>query len=181
MEKADIEKYLVELNEELSKEGIVGEMNIYAGAAMCLVFSNRRSTHDIDAVFTPKQIIYGAARKISERHGLPEDWLNDAVKGFVSEKGDFSLYMDLPNLRIYTTSPEYTLAMKCMSMRIGESSDVDDIKVLLNHLKIRSVDEVVRVAESYYPPEMIPQKTFYALQEILEEAPFSGPSLSPHN
>ena len=154
-------------------------MNIYAGAAMCLVFSNRRTTHDVDAVFSPKQIIYGAAQRIAEQHDLPEDWLNDAVKGFISEKGDFSLYMDLPNLRIYTTSPEYTLAMKCMSMRINESSDIDDIKVLLNHLKVRSVDDVIRITESYYPPEMIPQKTFYALQEIFEDFGFEDTKLRP--
>jgi len=64
-------------------------------------------------------------------------------------------------------------------MRIGESSDVDDIKVLLDHCDLRSVEEVVRIVEFYYPSHIIPQKTFYALQELFDEN--SVVSFSPEN
>ena len=60
-----------------------GQIFIVGGAAMALAYSTRRVTKDIDAVFEPKSAIYDAATTVAEELGLPEDWLNDAVKGFV--------------------------------------------------------------------------------------------------
>ncbi len=59
---------------------------------------------------------------------------------------------------------------------------MDDIKVLLDHCDLRSVEEVeevVRIVEFYYPSHIIPQKTFYALQELFDEN--SVVSFSPEN
>lgn len=92
------------------------------------------------------------------------------MKGFLSPKGSFRDYREMSNLRIMTAEPEYLLAMKCMSMRIGdESHDMDDIRFLLNHLGIKRYDRAISVVARYYPVERIPQKTIYALKEIVAE------------
>jgi hypothetical protein len=55
-------------------------------------------------------------------------------------------------------------------MRIGmESSDIDDIKTLLKYLKIKKAEAVFCLLEKYYPQNKIPQKTFYAIDEILKK------------
>lgn len=59
---------------------------------MTFAYDTRRSTRDLDAVFEPKQTVYAAARRVADNHGLPEDWLNDAVKGFLHGE-DPTLYL----------------------------------------------------------------------------------------
>ncbi len=66
--------------------------------------------------------------------------------------------------------PEYLLAMKSISMRIGvESSDVDDIRYLINHLELKKLDDIFDIVKRYYPRNQIPLKTYYALEEIFQE------------
>lgn len=43
MNKKEIKQYLNELNSELEKSGVKGEICIVGGAAMCLAFNARRS------------------------------------------------------------------------------------------------------------------------------------------
>jgi len=81
--RAKIISALEALGEELANNGVRGQLFIVGGAAMALAYSTRRVTRDIDAVFEPKSAIYAAATKVAEERGLPEDWLNDAAKGFM--------------------------------------------------------------------------------------------------
>jgi len=53
--KKDILKYLDEINNKLIERGKFGEIVICGGAAMTLVYEARNSTHDIDAIFKPKE------------------------------------------------------------------------------------------------------------------------------
>jgi hypothetical protein len=63
---------------------------------------------------------------------------------------------------------EYLLAMKCLAMRIGaEFHDEDDIRYLLRHLNILAYEKAIAVITKYYPLERFPQKTLYALAELL--------------
>jgi hypothetical protein len=64
--------------------------------------------------------------------------------------------------------PKYLLAMKCLAMRIGaEFHDLDDVRFLLRLLDIRSYDQAVAAITKYYPLSRFPQKTLYALEELL--------------
>ena len=101
--------------------------------------------------------------------GLPDDWLNDAVKGYLSDKEDFHPYLERSNLRVLTASPEYLLAMKCLAMRLGAGfHDEEDVRFLLRYLNLTDHRKALEVVTRYYPRERLPQKTLYALEEILE-------------
>ena len=94
---------------------------------MALAYSTRRVTKDIDAVFEPKALIYQAAVRVAENLGLPEDWLNDAVKGFLPGPDDGARPLpEILGIEVSTASPRYLLAMKLMAMRFGE--DDEDIQ-----------------------------------------------------
>ncbi len=168
-----IDALFEKLNQELAQTGVRGEVYVVGGAVMCLVFKVRTATRDVDALFHPAAEIRKAAEIAAIHSGfdVPPDWLNDAVKGFLSPRGRFRDYREMSNLRVMTAEPEYLLAMKCMSMRIGEEShDLDDTCFLLDHLGIGSYDEALFVVAKYYPVELLPQKTFYALEEIIADS-----------
>lgn len=135
---------------------------------MCLAYAVRPSTADVDGWFRPADKVRAAAARVALRAHVAPDWLNDAVKGFMSAQGDFAPFLELDHLRIMVAQPEYLLAMKALAMRIGaEFHDEEDVRYLLRHLEVRSYDEAVAILTRYYPLERFPRKTLYALEELL--------------
>ncbi len=168
MDRDEIHHLFGRLNEELARAEVSGEVYLVGGAVMCLVHEARQSTQDIDALFRPAEVVREAAQRIADWESCPRDWLNDAVKGFLSERGDYQPYLELSNLSVMTASPEYLLAMKCLSMRLGaEFHDEADIRYLLRYLNITAPKAALDTVARYYPLDRIPQKTLYALEEIL--------------
>jgi hypothetical protein len=101
--------------------------------------------------------------------------MNDAVKGFVSARKDVRLYMEFlrnaenPGLRVFTPTPEYVLAMKCMAMRTGGQdtpSDISDSLNLIGVTGIRSIQEILTLVEKYFPAKLVTPRTFFGIQEI---------------
>ncbi|MBI2027673.1 MAG: hypothetical protein HYS98_07740 [Deltaproteobacteria bacterium] len=168
LSKKRILELFEELNEKLKKQKIIGELYLVGGAVMCLAFSARESTKDLDAFFEPKEKIRKIAEEMSEDLDLPKNWLNDAVKGYLGAQSKFDLFLEKDHLKIFIAHPEYLLAMKCLSFRLGpEFHDENDIRYLLRYLNIETYDQATKIIEKYYPLEKFPQKTLYALEEIL--------------
>jgi hypothetical protein len=166
--RGEIKQLLNLLNDELRRDGISARINLVGGAVMCLVFDARRSTKDLDAFFEPTERVREAAARVAAKRGIDADWLNDGVKAFVSAQGEYSDYLELSNLQVFTARPETMFAMKCLALRLGaEFQDEDDIKYLLRTLDIRSYDQAVEVITIYYPLDRFPKKTLYFLEEIL--------------
>ena len=165
----DIERLFGELNKELASEDAHGNVYLVGVSVMCLVHAARQSTQDVDAYFEPADVLRSAAARVATRQDLPASWLNDAVKAFLSDRGDFSRYLELSHLTVYTAEPEYLLAMKCLSARIGEEfHDVDDIQFLLRYLNLEDPAAAKAILEKYYPLERFPQKTLYLLDGLLD-------------
>jgi len=168
LRKADIERLLRLLDAELAKEGVIGELQLVGGAVMCLVLDARPATRDVDALFKPTHVVRRAAARVAARAGVPETWLNDSVKGFLSPRGDFAPYLELAHLRVFTAEPRYLLAMKCAAMRLGEEfHDLDDVRYLLRHLDITSVEQALAVVTRYFDESQLVPKTRLALEELL--------------
>jgi len=164
MEKQEIIDYLHIVNEELRKLNYKGEICLYGGAVMCLVFNARPSTKDVDAIFEPAQTIKEIARKVAEEKGLPDDWLNDGVKGFVVEHPR-QVFLELSNLTVFTADPEYLLAMKCLASRI-DTIDNNDVRFLIRKLNLVTSGQVFSILQKYYPKNQIRPATQYFIEEI---------------
>ena len=169
MNREQILENLILLNNELAAVNVKGTIALVGGAVMCLVFKTRESTHDIDAIFEPKSIIYECAEKVARQKSLPTGWLNDSVKGFISPEASFRTHFEFSNLDILVATPEYMLAMKCLSSRADSESELDDIKNLLLILGIKSYEEVEAIMLKYYPISRFQTKTKYVIQEVLDE------------
>lgn len=51
----------------------------------------------------------------------------------------------------------------------GIPHDEDDIRYLLRHLNLDSYEAALEVIARFYPLERFPQKTLYALEQMLDE------------
>ncbi len=164
-------RFLFELlDAELEEADVVGEVYLVGGAVMCLAFNARDSTEDVDAFFRPAGLIRKAAARIATTAGVDPRWLNDAVKGYLSPRGDYEPFLDLPHLRVFVAHPRYLLAMKCASMRIGrEFHDLDDVRYLLRYLNVESADEALGIVCSYFDERQLQPKTRLVLEELLEQ------------
>jgi hypothetical protein len=170
---------LEQLSEALGQRGATGELCLFGGTVMVLAFAARVSTCEVDAIFRPVQLVRALAAEIAEQQGLPVDWLNDGVKGFVSARHQTTSgnLPQFPHLRLTMPVPEYLLAMKCMAARLGgttgEQSDVPDILFLIRHLKLASPQAVLDLVADYYPANRIPVKTQYLIEGLFEEGSIS--------
>lgn len=167
MNREEILDALRRLATFLHERGIHGDLYLVGGAAMAVAYNARRSTRDVAAIFEPKMEIYQAARQVADEMGLPEGWLNDAVKGFVGmEKPDPQPLpvLDEPGLRVMAASPRHLLAMKLLAAR---REDEEDIRYLLDMLNIRRPAEAFRILLETYPEARIPPRARFLVEEIL--------------
>jgi hypothetical protein len=178
-DRKTLEKALVELGRRAFAAGRTVEIAIYGGSALLLTLNRQVNTGDVDAVFEGnKDFLKKLAAEIAEEFGWDENWLNDGVKGWLSNrdadpdvKALFNSYPseDQPGLRVYTAKPEYLFAMKCRAMRVGgieTNSDIDDIKLLARAIGIRSSQDALTLVEKFYPQNMLQPKTRLGLEEI---------------
>lgn len=156
------------LAEELHEEGVEGRIFVVGGAAMALAFDARRSTRDVDAIFQPESEVYRAARQVAGRLGLPDDWLNDAVKGYVPGVDPSAIpIFEKPGLAVAAAPARFMLAMKLRAARV--ELDATDIEFLANLLGLRRADEVLQVAIDRYGEENLPPRAGYLVSELFEK------------
>src|SRR5438874_8556499 len=113
MDRNEIERCLGQVGRYLDEQHLTGEILIVGGAYMTLVLRQREATKDIDAYFASNaSAIRAAAARVAREEGLPADWLNDAVKGFVYTQPETSLWLEFPGLLVYAPTAAYIFAMK---------------------------------------------------------------------
>lgn len=168
LSKAEILKLFGLLNTELVAKDAAAELYLVGGAVMCLALGARDATRDVDALFKPTAVVRAAAARVAIVAGVPNSWLNDAVKAWLSPRGEVDRYLELSNLSVFVAQPNYLLAMKCVAMRLGEEfRDLDDVRYLLRHLNISSAKEALTIVARYFDDSEIPLKTRLAIEEVL--------------
>jgi hypothetical protein len=106
--REDIRALLDDLSAELAARGARAELFLVRGAALAVAYDATRATRDLDAVFVPTGIVWQAAAAVAEHRGLTEDWLNDAVKGFLpGPDPDAQRFYSSDSLIVDVASPRY--------------------------------------------------------------------------
>ncbi|MPY86465.1 MAG: hypothetical protein GEU99_00910 [Luteitalea sp.] len=166
--KTDIRRLFELLDGELATYDVEGELYLVGGAVMCVALDAREATRDVEAVFKPTRVIREAAARVARKAGVPDTWLNDAVKGYLGPHGDFDRFLELAHLKVFVAQPRYLLAMKCAAMRLGEEfHDVDDVRYLLRYLNVSSTEEALAIVTQYFDEAQLLPKTRLILEELL--------------
>lgn len=178
LDRAAILELFEELSRRLSLRGATADLFVVGGGAIALAYDARRATRDLDAMFAPTDIVRSVVADIAEDRGLAEDWLNDAVKGFLpGEDPDARIFFESDSLRVDVASPRYLLAMKLMSARPG--ADIDDIRTLYRICGFTTVEEGLDVVTRAFPNSRMLPKTEYLLGEIVEDMKTRAASEEP--
>jgi hypothetical protein len=143
---------LTELGRRLSAQGVAGRLYVVGGAAMALEFDTRRTTRDIDAVLHPPTTVAEVAASMATDLGLPSGWLSAAAQAFIPLPDEDAVSFDVEGLQIAVSSAANLLAMK---MAAGRPQDMTDLVVLFRHLKIRSPERAVDMAERMYGDDAV--------------------------
>jgi hypothetical protein len=164
--REDIRALLDDLSAELAARGARAELFLVGGAALAVAYDAMRATRDLDAVFIPTDTVRQAAAAVAQHRGLTEDWLNDAVKGFLPGPDPDARFYSSDSLIVDVASPRYLLAMKLFAARA--EIDADDIILLYRQLGFTTVDEGLDLVEQAYPGRPIPAKVKFLLTEIVD-------------
>jgi hypothetical protein len=168
LSRNEILRLISVLDQELAEQQLKVDLLMVGGAVMTVVFQAREQTKDIDAVFEPAAPVRAAVRRIAEREGVSEDWLNDAVSGFLSPQGQYDPFFEGQSLRVYVARADYLLAMKILAMRLeGIYQDANDIRFLCRYLGITTADQAMDVVERYYPVSRLQPRHRFGLEELL--------------
>ena len=169
LDRARIQDLFRRLGERLQRRGVVGDIYVIGGAAMALAYDARRATRDIDAVLLPHGIVVQEAHALAAELGLPQWWLNEQASVYVAPGGgpDAPRSFDHPGLRVSTASPEHLLAMKAMAAR---RRDTEDLRFLVDHLGLTTVEQVFAVCLRVFPDQALPDRAGLVLADLFEQA-----------
>ncbi len=152
----------------LDQAHIQARIYIVGGAALALADGYRDSTRDVDAIYSPSNEIENYAAQVARDRGLPENWLNNKVKGFVpffrDDPGQRPIFT-IGSVTITAASHEVLLAMK-----IGASRgriDREDIRFLIRATGIKSKEEAIALYEEYFPEDPLTPRASPVLDSIL--------------
>jgi hypothetical protein len=174
----DLERYLSLLVDELRGLGANTNVRIVGGAALALRYFERATTTDIDAMTIGDDDLLGeAVRRVAERHGLPDNWLNEEARKYVPVWGrmiDWETVYDRDGVVVQIAPVDALLAMKLRANRPGR--DEKDIARLVAIGGISGVREAEELFESFYPGDALTDRALRMLERALEMPP---PVVSP--
>jgi hypothetical protein len=171
MNREDIKKYLQMLGLELQKKEVTGQILLADGVVMLLDVRKPKIRKDIDAylkgdktaIHIPNDIdshfggggtaIREAAKDIASGEGLPDNWLQDALKEFFFTQPVHEKWLEYPGLRVFLAPAAYVLAMKVAAPDC--SQDIEDMKVLAGKLQISTAQDMLALVKRYIPQQLL--------------------------
>jgi len=158
------------LNGELAACEIEAEFYLSGGAVMRQAFNASPTTANVSELFKPTRIVGEAAARVAAKEGLKPDWLNPAIKGYMSTGGGSARFLELSNLRVFVPPPEYLLAVKCAAMRLGEDfRELDDVRYVLRSLNISNAEEALSIVMRYFGERQLAPATKTVLESLFAE------------
>ena len=111
-----------------------------------------------------------------ESEDLDQNWLNDAVKGFLAktEDDDATVFLEEKGIRVLVASPRRLLAIKVFAARADR--DRDDILSLCSHIGVTSIQEVLDLTAGLYGDLLTPKSKFIVIELLQDILPMEVPS-----
>jgi hypothetical protein len=165
MNKNELIETLQELDAQLSSNC---DLLLIGGAAMILHFGASRATRDVDMLVMHSDLsdLRRAIKIVAQRRDLPEDWINDAAKGFADilppdfERRLTQLDLSLQHLHLFALGIPEQAAMKIIALR---EQDLEDLELLLSSIAEADKDvlrSIMRHVNKFRPDWALKMKYF---------------------
>jgi hypothetical protein len=152
LSKKDVETALSRMGELALSNGQSLELLLLGGGLMVLHFETRQTTRDLDVVIlSPPEAapVREFARLVAAERGWPNDWLNDAAKGFVVGLTLGPIVFSSPGIQVRRPGIAQLLAMKLCAWR--DDVDIADARKLLSELS-GDYDSIWKQVEPHLQP-----------------------------
>ena len=163
MKAEDIENYLSQLGQELLTRGIEEPIHLLlvGGAYMLLLTTTPRNTDDIDIFWLEEEEGLQRALRplqesviaVAEANQIDPNWLNYMTQLLMYDLvivPEGNLWKTFGPLHIYAPPQDYILALKIFA---GRDKDIEDCKILLQHVKINSRQQAQILLDRYILPD----------------------------
>lgn len=167
---------LVGLNGELRRAGVGAELCTVGDRVLTVAYTAEPDTRSISALFQPPDRLRAAvdstvnlAGVADEAGGADATWLARLARPAPAggAEADPAAFVELSNLRVYGARPDYVLAVKCASLRLGRDAHTErDILYLLRYLGVGTTSEALAVVGRFFTPRQLP----VGLEEVLDRA-----------
>ncbi len=140
---AEILDLLTDLGNRLAERDEDVEAYVVGGAAIAIVLGFRRSTEDVDALFSNYRLVMEIGEEMSRERSIPSHWLNSIepyIPTWARTEDTEAKTMSIGGLTVKFASPRWLLAMKIAA---GRQKDAEDIVALIRHLELHSAEEIV--------------------------------------
>jgi hypothetical protein len=97
--------------------------------------------------------------------GLPNDWLNDAVRSYlIGSDPNANVVYESGALEVSVGSAPYVLALKLLAARAEQ--DQDDIRLLYRICGLNSVEDGIDIVRGFLPDRPVPSATLELLEAM---------------
>ena len=159
--KKNLDLYLKEVAKEyrkLNRNGMHAEIIIVGGGSILINYSFRLSTTDIDAYTQASASLKEAVNRVSDKHDLPNGWLNSdflRTESYSDKLVQYSEYYKTfyKMVDIRTITREYLIAMKLKSGRKYKNDLSDIVGILDEHIQRNdsiSFEQIQKAYEQLY-------------------------------
>lgn len=159
--KKNLDLYLKDVAKEyrkLNRNGMHAEIIIVGGGSILINYSFRLSTTDIDAYTQASTSFKEAVNRVSDKHALPNGWLNSDFRRTESYSDKLVQYSEYYKtfynmVDIRTITREYLIAMKLKSGRKYKNDLSDIVGILDEHIQRNdpiSFEQIQKAYEQLY-------------------------------
>jgi uncharacterized protein (DUF1778 family) len=183
---------LVGLNGELRRAGLSAELCAVGERVLTVAYAAEPDTRSISALFQPPdrlrdaidatvrvggqvatgEAVPGEAKVPAEEAARREAGANWLARLAWPDHGggteaDPAAFVELSNLRLYGARPDYVLAVKCASLRLGRDAHTErDILYLLRYMGVGTTSEALAIVGLFFTQRQQP----VGLEEVLDRA-----------
>lgn len=150
LDKEFIDKIYYELNKELRKKfrkyskDYKADLYVVGGACIVSCLRSRKSTTDIDAMWSIGSTMRDCINAVGDRLGLGHTFINCNFKQTKSYTDaivtNSSIYKEFDRLVVRTINLDLLLCMKLISFRDNKQTDLQDCNSIINVMKSRGIN-----------------------------------------
>jgi hypothetical protein len=166
-------KQLLDALDEVGRAAIAAnarlDIAVYGGSALMLASNFRFGTEDVDIAEIGQpwpEWLTQVAHKIAERNSWSGEWINDGVTFHLSRNVDpardlvaFGTFprkgSEKTGVTVFVPTARYMLALKLKALRVSDfakgSKDIDDVRHLLEVLRITEVEPAIEILAEFFP------------------------------